>query len=197
MFYFALLFSLTLAVSPAFGGDFRMARFDAKRVFEQYQHTKDVQEAVSARRNVTGPHSETPDIEERVKLDDQLACISDKIKRTAPGSPEYERLALEQRIAALQVHVAALNKTLADWYRGQDSQKEMSHVRAKIIQEICAEVRVLASAEGYSLIVAENSDSDAFPNVILDAKSDDVTEKLLKRLNDRYRTEMRQPKDTE
>ena len=77
------------------------------------------------------------------------------------------------------------------------SQKEMSRVRAKIIQEICAEARVLVSEEGYSLIVAENSDSDAFPNVILGAKSDDVTEKLLMRLNDRYRAQMRQPKDAE
>ena len=46
---------------PASADELRIARFDAQRVFEQYQHTKDIQKDVDMKRSVRRPDSANRD----------------------------------------------------------------------------------------------------------------------------------------
>jgi Skp family chaperone for outer membrane proteins len=177
---------MVLAFSSAFPDQLRVARFDSDQVFNGYEHTKEIQHAISAKRHPMGPGSDMPSTDEQSKIEAQLTSISDKIKQHAVGTLEYKNLILEQQIAALQVEVAGLKRNLADIYRGEAAQEEISQVRAEIVKEICIEAKALASEKGYSLIIVESPNSGLLPNVILNSKSDDLTKELLKRLNDRY-----------
>lgn len=187
MRFFAFAVGLMLAASSAFGDDVRIARFDAKRVFEQYQHTKELQDAVSAKRHPMGPGSATPAIEQQLELKERLADLSGKVKRAVEGTPERERLEQAEKIAALELQLAELRRALENRQRADAASEELRRNRAKVIEEIWSEAKLLASEKAYALTVPDNLSADGFLNVIItSAKSDDISDELLARLNQKY-----------
>src|SRR5262245_58940059 len=88
-------------IAHASADDLRIARFDAQRVFDQYQHTKDVETAINIRRN----SRQSPDpnnLSERYdaarkRIDDARSAMD----RTQAGTPERERAELQLQLATL------------------------------------------------------------------------------------------------
>jgi Skp family chaperone for outer membrane proteins len=180
--FFALVVGLIVAASSAFGDDVRIARFDAKRVFEQYQHTKEV----SAKRHPMGPGSATPEIEERIKLKERLANLSERVKQAAEGTGERERSEQAEKIAGLELQLAELRWALENRQRADAASEELRRNRAKLVKEIWSETKSLASERGYALVVPDDLSSEGLLNVITSAKCDDITDELIVRLNQKY-----------
>jgi Skp family chaperone for outer membrane proteins len=167
--------------------ELRIARFDAARVFDQYQHTKEVGLEISAKRQPNGPGSYSPELDELAKRERRLAEVTEKVKRTAAGSPERERLEQEERIASIERRIAEIKLEAVHGQRFEESSEKTQIARSKILEEIEAEARSLATERGYALIVPENWAAQGFVGAIVNPKWDDVTEVLLERLNQKYK----------
>jgi Skp family chaperone for outer membrane proteins len=167
-----------------------VARFDAKRVFEQYQHTKDIELANSAKRHPMGPGSYTPSMERHDVIKRRFSVATEKLKQANPGSPEHQRGELELRIVSLELELDELRASLENANRAQASAEEHLRHRAMIINEIWAEAGLLGRERGYSVVLPEGLPTDGILlNVIINnIKADDITQTLLTRLNQRYST---------
>jgi Outer membrane protein (OmpH-like) len=185
---FALVL-LSIAL-PCFANDFRMARFDARRVFNEYNHTKEFQQAVDKKRSARATGREASEIEQRRKLKERLVELSAKVKQAGVGTPERERLEQAEKIALLELQIAEIRRELEERQRADAADEELRRNRAKVIDEIRLEASLLAAERGYALVVPDYAASEL--NVIITtAKSDDITEPLIERLNRKYQEALR------
>jgi hypothetical protein len=184
LFLFALLIPL---VSPAFADDLRIARFDAKRVFENYQHTKEAELKVSTWRLPMGPGSVNATSDAVMTAREKVFEVANKTMHASAGTPEREKLEVEKRIAELELEVAELRSGMHGLAQLTEHTDETLRDRAAIIKEIWAEAKLLATEHHYSLLVADGLEAEV-SNVFVPAASklEDVTEELLQRINNKY-----------
>jgi hypothetical protein len=184
----AIFLTALFACSVA-ADELQIARFDAARFFDQYQHTKDLRAAADRKRNVTGPQTD-----EQLRQSEKLGKLRTRneealagIARAPEGSPESEQLEMKGRIAALELKIEELALNLEGQRQERNGTKEVELQRTTITGEIWAEAKVIASEKGYSVVIADGLSSDGiFVNVTVIAKIEDITDLLLARLNQRY-----------
>lgn len=183
----ALIFLSAVSVISARAEELRIARFDAQRVFDQYQHTTDLEKEISVKRNtrLSGPESER--LEARLKLKDRVDDFTAKLREATAGTPERERLAQQLQIATLEQQIDGLARAIEGLRREQTLKAESQSQRAGIIREIWAEAAVFATENRYSLVIPDGLGADGpFVSIVVTGKFDDITDSLLTRLNKRY-----------
>ena len=179
---FFILLSVASLLS-ARADELRIARFDAKRVFDQYQHTKDESAQHSK-------HDEPPS-----KLDESLDRYKTQKQRieelqssvTAASGDTRERLQLQLETAILRAQNTELQIELQNLRREQELKDKALSKRAQILKEIWATASHFGTERHYHLIVPNDLTADGlFISVITSEHADDITEELLTRLNEQY-----------
>ena len=171
---------------PANADELRIGRFDALRVYNQYQHTKDIQREIDGKISVGGPGSFTPDIERRAKLKTRSDKLTEALKTTPAGSPERERIDLQLQMTTLELELEELRAAFKGVQRDRSLQDERMRQVSELLGEIQSAALRLSKERGYHVLVPENLPSGSYPSIIVAGASDDVTEALLARLNDEY-----------
>lgn len=181
------------SLAQAVGEELRIARFDAVRVFDQYQRTKDAERKQSERRNssIRGPASEGWDaLQEMNRYNAIVARVKElgaKIEAAKPGSPERAELQIQERAAVLDARETQFKIQEASATRERKQQDEAKQLRAEILKDIRDAVKQLANDRGFQLVVPENLPEDiAMVGIFAALKGDDITEALLTLLNERY-----------
>jgi Skp family chaperone for outer membrane proteins len=182
---FAIAASLALLL-PASADELHIARFDAQRVFDQYQHTKDIQRKIDEKRNVGGPGSFTPSMERRDKLKTRSDKLTEALKMAQAGSPERERIDLQLQITALELELDELRAAIEGAKRDRGLQDESMRQHAELVGEIRSAALRLSKERGYRLLVPDNLPSGLYLPILVSGAGDDLTEALLTRLNEEY-----------
>jgi len=182
---------LALLVSAS-AEELRIARFDVKRVFDQYQHTRDLEAMISDKRHSRLPSDSLPsDIDEikkryyaaKERLDEARAANG----RVQAGTPERERSDLQLQFATVEFQYLELKLTLEGMKRAQTLLDESQRQRAELLQEIWAGAMTLGNERGYRILVPDNLPSGGLIlNVVVTGATDDLTEPLVSWLNERY-----------
>jgi Skp family chaperone for outer membrane proteins len=158
----------------------RIARFDVVRVFEQYQHTKDINAAISDKR-----HSRLPSDVNAVR--ECYEAAKKRVEDARAANDHTERAELQLRNATLNAQNLELQITVERLKRDKSLQDEASRQRAEILREIWAAARDLGNERGCHLLVLENLPSDLLHfTIVVTGATDDLTEPLLARLNAQY-----------
>ena len=182
----AASFALALSASA---DELRIARFDVQRVFDEYQHTKDLKTATLSKINVGGPGSYTPSVERRDKLKTRMDTLTEKLKTATVGTPERERLELQLQLATLETQLDELRRTLESTQRERTQVDESWRQRAQVLGEIFSAASRLCTERGYQVLAPANLPSDgSVLSFVVTGTSDDLTEPLLARLNQEYAT---------
>src|SRR4051794_14705261 len=108
----ALIFLSAVSIISANGDELRIARFDAKRVFDQYQHTKDLEKEISAKRHTRLSEPESERLENHLKLKSRVDDFTARIRGATAGTPERERLEQQLQIATLELQLDELRFTI-------------------------------------------------------------------------------------
>jgi hypothetical protein len=175
---------LALSVSA---DEFRIARFDLQRVFDEYQHTKDLKTAVLSKIHVGGPGSYTPSMERHDKLKAAADALTEKFKAATAGTPERERLELQLQIANLELQLHELRRTFESTQRERTQVDETFRQRAQLLGEIFSVASRLCTERGYQVLAPDNIPSDgSVLSFVVSDRGDDLTEPLLARLNREY-----------
>jgi hypothetical protein len=175
---------LALSVSA---DELRIARFDVQRVFDEYQHTKDLKAATLSKINVGGPGSYTPSMERRDKLKASVDTLTERLKAATAGTPEQERLELQLQIATLELQLDELRRTLESTQRERTQVDDAWRQRAQLLGEIFSAASRLCTERGYQVLAPDNLPSDgSVLSFVVTGTSDDLTEPLLARLNQEY-----------
>ena len=185
IFAVAALLALLL---PAGADELPIARFDAQRVFDQYQHTKDIQRKIDEKRSVGGPGSYTPSIDRRDKLKTRSDKLTEALKTAPAGSPERERIELQLQMAALELELDEVRAAVAGAHRDRSLQDESMRQHAELVGEIRSAALRLGKERGYRLVVPDNLPSGLglYLPILVSGAGEDLTEALLARLNEEY-----------
>ncbi len=145
----------------AAGGE-KIAYMDLGKVFDEYNKTKDLDKQLAGKGDAKQAERDKM-VTEIKKLKDELDLMSDKGK-------EAKQAAIDDKIKKLQ-----------EFDRGtrDDLRKERDDMARVILKEIKDVIDDMGKKEGYSLIL----DSRA---VLYGTDSDNLTEEVLKTLNDKY-----------
>jgi hypothetical protein len=167
--------------------DLRIAKFDIQRVFDQYERTKELDREARSKISVSGPRSYTPAMERRDTLKKRLENIKEKMKSIDLGTPAWDQIESQWRIATLDLEIDDLRATLEQMQREKTMGAEGGQQRAGILDEIYAAAALLGAERGYRLTIPVNApNSGPFLNIIVTGPADDLTEPLLARLNEQY-----------
>jgi hypothetical protein len=182
----AIIIALGLALT-ANADELRMARFDVKRVFDEYQHTKDLMRVALGKTNFGGPHSITPSMDRSDRIKERHDKLLDLFRASAAGSSERERLDLQLQISSLERQLDEVRRTLEETQRERTSQDEAMKQRSDILTEIWSAAARLGAERGYLLLIPDYLPTlGPFPILVAPGASDDLTEQLLTRLNEEY-----------
>lgn len=156
------IFSFTVLTGTALAAD-KFAYVELRRLFDEYAKTKDYDKVLSQKETVyTGERDKK--VNEIKQLQDKLSLLSDKEKDAKSGD--------------LQTKVKALQET--DKQKLTDLRKESNEKRIEIMKDIETTIKQYAEKEGYTVIFNE-------VGVLYNAKSMDITDKVLDVLNKGYR----------
>lgn len=176
-----LLFLASLLSTRA--DELRIARFDAKRVFDEYQRTKDESTQYSKHDD---PPTELDKALERYKtqkkrIDDLQASVA------AAAADAREHLQSQLDVAILTGQNTELEITLHRLRREQELKDKAISVRAQILKEIWQAASHFATERHYQLVIPNDLTCDGlFISVIASEHGDDLTDPILARLNEQY-----------
>jgi Skp family chaperone for outer membrane proteins len=123
----ALLCVLALAPAfPASSDDSRIARFDVQRVFDQYQHTKDIQKDIASKINRSGPQTtaETLEFEDHKNLIQRRNDLRARADKAPSGTVEKQQLDLQAQIATVLVQLDEAPRALIEGSERERNSKE-------------------------------------------------------------------------
>ncbi len=150
------------AVNLASAASEKIGYMDLGKVFDDYNKTKDLDKELEAKGNTKEAEREKM-VNEIKKLRQELDLLSDKAK-------EAKQAQIEERIKKLQ-----------DFERdARDSlRKERDDMARQILKEITDTINEIAKKEVYLLILDKRA-------MLYGREGDDLTNNILKVLNDRY-----------
>ncbi len=184
IFRLAVLF---LVIASAEADEFRIARFDAQRVFDEYQHTKDLRSAIAGKINVDGPATDTPELGRQLKLEARVAELTSKTKAVPANSQERDRLELQLQLATLETQIDDLRRALESIRREQAQKESVQQQRRQLLEEISSAGSRICADRGYQALVPYRVPIEGpFPSIVVSSTGDDLTEALLERLNREY-----------
>lgn len=168
---------------PTRADELRIARFDAKRVFDQYQRTKDESARPSKRDD---PPTELDQTLERHKT--QKKRVEElQASVAAAAADARDHLQLQLAVAILRAQNTELEAKLLRLRREQELKDKALSVRADILKEIWQAASHLAPERHYQLVVPRDLSGDRlFVSAITSEHADDLTELILARLNEQY-----------
>ncbi len=161
----AILFLASIflgAANAAFAADGKIAHMDLTKIFDEYNKTKDLDKQLENKGNAKQTERDKL-VAEIKKLKDELELMSDKGK-------EAKQTAIDDKIKKLQ----DFDRESRDALR-----KERDDMARQILKEIKDTIDTVGKKDGYSLIL----DSRA---VLYGKEGDDLTNSILKTLNDKY-----------
>lgn len=149
-------------VIPVFALESKIGYIDISRAFDEYTRTKEADAALEKKGNEKEAQRQNL-VNEIKKIRADLDLASDKVKQ------EKQKL-LDEKIKALQDYDRAAR---------EDLRKERDSMVREILKEIDAVIQELGRKEGFSLILNDR---------VLLYKDDslDLTERIIKILNERY-----------
>jgi hypothetical protein len=164
--------------------EMRTARFDARRVFGQYQHTKDASAQHSKQDGPVYPVIEKlidKGKTQKARVEELTASVN------AAAGETRERLQLQLDVATLAVENSDLRLRLESMRIEQGLKEKAQNQRGMIIGEIWSAAARLATERGFFIVVPEGLPADGpFLSVVVTSKAEDVTEALLSNLNKEY-----------
>lgn len=131
-----LIVACLVVIVPARADESRIARFDVKRVFEQYQHTKDLEAVNDAKRHSRRPSEFTSVIESLEAAKERVVAARTANDRTQADTPERELSELKLQLATLVAQNLELQIALARTKREQTLREESQRERSELIGEI-------------------------------------------------------------
>jgi Skp family chaperone for outer membrane proteins len=176
-----LLFLASLLSTRA--DELRIARFDAKRVFEQYQRTKDES---AQRSKYDDPPTEADQAVERYNT--QKKRVKElQASVAAAAADARERLQSQLDGVILAAQNTELLIRLLRLQSEQELREKALSVRAQILKEIWQAASYFATERHYQFVVRSDLAGDGlFVSVITTERADDLTDAILIRLNEQY-----------
>jgi len=161
----AILFLVSVslsAVNLAFAAGEKIAYMDLAKIFDEYNKTKDLDKQLE--------NKGTAKQAERDKLVAEIKKLKDELELMGDKGKEAKQTAIDEKIKKLQ----DFDRESRDALR-----KERDDMARQILKEIKDTIDEVGKKEGYFLIL----DSRA---ILYGKESDDLTNGILKMLNDKY-----------
>lgn len=157
-----IIFVLTILLGLVDAAE-KFAFIDLSRIFSEYNKTKDYDKVLGEKETVYNTERDKK-VNDVKQMQDKMDLLSDKEKESKRGE-------LETKVKALQDF---------DRQKQTDLRKEFGDKKTEIIKDIHAVVKQYAEKEGYALVFNE-------AGVVYNAKSLDVTDKIIEALNKNYK----------
>ncbi len=162
VFLLWFIFSLTFLVGIARAAD-KFAYIELRRIFDEYAKTKDYDKVLD-QKETTYSSERDKKVNEIKQLQDKINLLSDKEKDAKSGD-------LQAKIKALQE---------SDKNKLTDLRKESNEKRMEIMKDIETTIKEYSEKEGYTVVFNE-------VGVLYNAKSLDITDKVMDALNKGYK----------
>jgi len=176
---------LVSAVQVASADELRIARFDAQRVFQECQQSKEIEAAKDNQRGDRAP--ETPAATRWFKLKDQVVALTEQVKRAREDAPERERLELQLKLATLTLEVEQLHRQFELEELEKKQAAERLRERSEILGAIWGAASRLGAERNYRIVVPDRLPSDGlFFTIPVSGATDDLTDAILARVNEEY-----------
>jgi hypothetical protein len=171
--------------SPAAASELKIGTFDALRVFNEYDHTKELNVKSTTAMFQMGPASAQIETSRYSQLKASIDALSNQLERSSKGQ-DTSRLENELKIAKLELTVEELRMTLSSKQTIDTSINDAQVMRGTLINEIWKEARILAKEQGYALLIPQQAPPN-FSCVVSGGSFPDVTNDLIAQLNRKFR----------